>query len=53
MKPQATDETRVVGHLAVRGDALHLATFVLARRRIPDLELQTADARLRTAAGTV
>jgi predicted nucleic acid-binding protein len=33
-------------------DALHLATFVLARRRINGLELLTADERLRTAAGT-
>ena len=31
-------------------DALHLATFVLARRRIPDLELLTVDERLRAAA---
>jgi predicted nucleic acid-binding protein len=31
-------------------DAIHLATFVLARRRIPELELLTADDRLRTAA---
>ena len=33
-------------------DALHLATFVLARRRIEGLELLTADERLRTAAGS-
>lgn len=32
-------------------DALHLATFVLARRRIAGLELLTADERLREAAG--
>jgi predicted nucleic acid-binding protein len=31
-------------------DALHLATFVLARRRIPDLELLTVDERMRAAA---
>ncbi len=31
-------------------DALHLATFVLARRRIEGLELLTADLRLRDAA---
>jgi len=30
-------------------DALHLATFVLARRRISDLELLTVDERLRAA----
>jgi len=30
-------------------DALHLATFVLARERIGDLELVTADQRLRSA----
>jgi predicted nucleic acid-binding protein len=32
-------------------DALHLATFVLARRRIQGLELLTVDERLREAAG--
>ena len=31
-------------------DALHLATFVLARRRIAGLELLTVDERLREAA---
>jgi predicted nucleic acid-binding protein len=31
-------------------DALHLATFVLARQRIGDLELVTADERLQAAA---
>ena len=31
-------------------DALHLATFVLARQRIGDLELVTTDERLRAAA---
>ncbi len=30
-------------------DALHLATFVLARRRIADLELMTVDVRLANA----
>jgi predicted nucleic acid-binding protein len=34
-------------------DALHLATFVLARRRIRGLELLTVDERLREAAGTI
>jgi predicted nucleic acid-binding protein len=32
-------------------DALHLETFVLARRRIEDLEILTADTRLAEAAG--
>jgi predicted nucleic acid-binding protein len=31
-------------------DALHLATYSLARRAIPDLELLTSDDRLRQAA---
>ncbi|MBA2563840.1 MAG: type II toxin-antitoxin system VapC family toxin [Gemmatimonadetes bacterium] len=30
-------------------DALHLATYLLARRRIPDLQLLTADTRLEKA----
>lgn len=34
-------------------DALHLATFVLARRRIEGLELVTVDARLAAAARDV
>jgi predicted nucleic acid-binding protein len=34
-------------------DALHLATFVLARRRIAGLELLTVDTRLADAAGVV
>lgn len=33
-------------------DALHLATFVLARREIEDLQLLTTDDRLREAAAT-
>jgi len=33
-------------------DALHLATFLLARRRIAGLELLTADERLEDAAGS-
>jgi predicted nucleic acid-binding protein len=32
-------------------DALHLATFLLARKRIEGLELVTVDARLAAAAG--
>jgi predicted nucleic acid-binding protein len=34
-------------------DALHLATYLLARRSIANLELLTADKRLREAATTV
>ncbi len=34
-------------------DALHLATFLLARRRIEGLELLTADERLEEAAGSL
>jgi predicted nucleic acid-binding protein len=34
-------------------DALHLATFLLARRRIEGLELLTADQRLEDAAASV
>jgi predicted nucleic acid-binding protein len=34
-------------------DALHLATFVLARRRVTTLDLLTADERLRAAAMSV
>jgi len=34
-------------------DALHLATYVLARRKVPDLELLTADQRLQEAAASV
>jgi predicted nucleic acid-binding protein len=34
-------------------DALHLATFLLARRRFEGLELLTVDARLRDAASAV
>lgn len=34
-------------------DAIHLATFVLARRRISELELLTTDDRLRNAAASV
>lgn len=33
-------------------DALHLATYLLARRRIAGLELLAADQRLAEAAGT-
>jgi hypothetical protein len=33
-------------------DALHLATFILARRRIEGLDLLTADRRLQGAAAS-
>jgi len=42
----------VVPHQALRTlDALHLATWLLARRRLGEVELLTADERLRRAAG--
>jgi predicted nucleic acid-binding protein len=42
---------RVAPRLGLRTlDALHLATFVLARRRLDGIELLTADERLRAAA---
>jgi len=42
---------RVASHKPLRTlDALHLATFVLARQRIGDLELVTADERQQAAA---
>ena len=45
------DASRVAPRLGLRTlDALHLATFVLARRRLDGLELVTPDERLRTAA---
>jgi predicted nucleic acid-binding protein len=34
-------------------DALHLATYLLARRRLGDVELVSADQRLLEAAGSV
>ena len=34
-------------------DAIHLATYLMARRRIGALELLTVDERLRDAAGVV
>lgn len=39
------------GHRLRTLDALHLATYVLARERIADLELVTFDERLREAVG--
>jgi predicted nucleic acid-binding protein len=42
---------RVAPRLLVRAlEALHLATFLLARRRLGDVELLTADDRLKNAA---
>jgi predicted nucleic acid-binding protein len=42
---------RVAPRIGLRAlDALHLATFVKARRRLENLELFTADVRLREAA---
>jgi predicted nucleic acid-binding protein len=42
----------VAPHHALRTlDALHLATWLAARRRLPDLALLTADDRLALAAG--
>jgi hypothetical protein len=35
------------------GDALHVATFVLARRRVGTLEPLTADERMRAAVSGV
>jgi predicted nucleic acid-binding protein len=34
-------------------DAIHVATFLAARKRIPDLRLLTTDARMREAASTL
>ena len=45
--------SRVAPDRALRTlDALHLATFLMARRRIEGLELLTADERLENAAGS-
>jgi hypothetical protein len=41
---------RSIREIARALDAVHLATFVTARRRIADLEMLTVDERLRTAA---
>lgn len=53
--PSVCEEARrVAPRKALRTlDALHLATFVLARRRIEGLELMTVDERLQDAAGAV
>jgi predicted nucleic acid-binding protein len=43
--------SHVAPHKALRAlDALHLATFLIARRRLESLELLTADERLQDAA---
>jgi len=55
ISPAVCDTARVVAPgKALRAlDAIHLATFVLARRRIAGLELLTVDERLRDAAAAV
>ena len=52
LTPSVCEAARRVapGKLLRTLDALHLATFVLARQRIGDLELVTADERLQAAA---
>jgi predicted nucleic acid-binding protein len=53
--PPVCDTARVVapGKALRTLDAIHLATFVLARRRIAGLELLTVDERLSEAAVTI
>jgi predicted nucleic acid-binding protein len=53
--PLVCDTARVVapGKALRTLDAIHLATFVLARRRIAGLELLTVDERLSEAAVTI
>jgi hypothetical protein len=41
------------GHALRALDAFHVATFVVARRRLPGLELLTADERMQAAIGAV
>ena len=55
ISPAVCDTARVVAPgKALRAlDAIHLATFVLARRRIAGLELLTVDERLLDAAAAV
>src|SRR5581483_1356439 len=55
LTPSVCERARQVGPgtLLRTLDALHLATYVLARERIGDLELLTADERLRQALGAV
>jgi hypothetical protein len=52
--PQVCEAARHIapGKLLRALDAIHLATFVAARRRIADLEMLTVDQRLRAAAAT-
>jgi predicted nucleic acid-binding protein len=51
LTPSVCERARQVAPLTMLRtlDALHLATFVLARERIEDLELVTVDERLRSA----
>lgn len=53
LTPPICDSARVVAPgLGLRTlDALHLATFLAARRRIPELAMLTVDNRLRVASG--
>jgi predicted nucleic acid-binding protein len=55
ISPAVCDTARVVAPgKALRAlDAIHLAAFVLARRRIAGLERLTVDERLRDAAAAV
>ncbi len=55
LTPGVCDLAAVVApHMPLRTrDALHLATYVLARRRLPALDLLTADHRLERAARAV
>jgi len=50
--PQVCEAARHIapGKLLRALDAIHLATFVTARKRIADLEMLTVDERLRAAA---
>lgn len=55
LTPSVCEKARQVapGKLLRTLDALHLATFVLAREKIEDLELVTVDDRLQAALETV
>jgi len=47
-----TEAAAVAPRTALRTlDAIHLATYLIARRHLSDVELVTADRRLETAAG--
>lgn len=55
LTPEVCEMARRIAHgMPVRAlDALHLATFVLARRAIIDLELLSVDTRLANAARAI